>query len=119
VKAPTLVGGSVVTSVVGGLSQLAGAPWGAVFAIAIIGLLFTLIMGLFQTAVPQDSHDKVEFWEKVFTYLERRRTAVPAKKARPRRAIRASPEQDATVVPLPRSAPVSEQAHARSTARSP
>ena len=118
-KAPTLVGGSVVTSVVSGISQLAGAPWGAVVAIAIVGLLCTLILGLVQTAVPQESHDKVEFWEKVFAYLERRRTAVPAKKSRLRRAVRASPEHDATVVALPRSAPTSEKTPARSAARSP
>lgn len=118
-KAPTLVGGSVVTSVVGGVSQLAGAPWGVVVAIAILGLLCALILGFFQTVWPQESHDKAEVLDKWFAYRERRRTAVPAKKARPRRAIRASPEHDATVVPMPRSAPANEQAHARSTARSP
>ncbi|SNY72834.1 hypothetical protein [Paractinoplanes atraurantiacus] len=118
-KAPTLVGGSVVTSVVGGISQLAGAPWGAVVTIAIIGLLCTLILGLVQTVIPQESHDKVEFWDKVFAYLERRRTAVPTKKTRPRRAILASPEHDAAVVAPPRSTPTSEQRPACSPARSP
>jgi hypothetical protein len=90
-KAPTLVGGSVVTSVVSGVLQLAGAPWGAVVAIAITGLLCTLILGLVQTAMPQESHDKVEFWEKFFAYRERRRTAVPAKKSGPPRAAGGSP----------------------------
>jgi hypothetical protein len=118
-KAPTLVGGSVGTSVVSGVSRLAGAPWGATMAIAIVALLCTFILGFVQTAMPQESHDKVELWEKFFAYRERRRTAVPAKNNRPRRAVRASPEPGAPIVALSGSAPTSDHMPARSTARSP
>jgi hypothetical protein len=114
----TLVGGSVLTSLFSGMSQLIGAPWGAVMAIAIIGLLATLILGLAQLAMPQESHDKVLLWEQFFAYRERRRTAASAKKSRPRRAVRASPEHDATIVALPRSATSSERT-AHTPARSP
>jgi len=75
-KSSTLIGGSVLTSLFSGTSQLVGAPWGAVMAIATTGLLFTLILGLAQLAMPQESHDKVLLWEKFFAYQERRRTVV-------------------------------------------
>lgn len=118
-KAPGLLGGPVVTGLVGGMAQMFGAPWQAVLAIAIIGLLITLILGLAQLAMPQESQesqDKRLLWEKFIDYRrERLHTAAPAKKSRPRRAVRAAPEQKATVVALPRSPASSE----RTTARSP
>ncbi|MFC3989613.1 hypothetical protein [Actinoplanes siamensis] len=88
-------------------------------AIAIIGLLATVLLGLAQLAMPQESHDKVLFWEKFFAYRELRRTAVPAKKTHPRRAVRASPEDDVPVVTLPHPATPNEQIPARTPARSP
>ncbi len=115
-KAPGLLGGSVVTGLFSGMAQMFGAPWQAVMAIAIIGLLVTLILGLAQLAMPQESQDKRLLWEKFIDYRrERLHIAAPAKKSRPRRAVRAAPEQRATVVALPRSSASSE----RTTARSP
>ncbi|MFF5233400.1 hypothetical protein [Dactylosporangium sp. NPDC000521] len=76
-KPGTLVGGSVVTGLVGGMFQFAGVPWGAVLAIAVLGLLFTFVLSLAQVLVPQESHDKVLLWEKVLKHWDRRRTTTP------------------------------------------
>jgi hypothetical protein len=116
-KAPGLLGGPVVTGLVGGMAQMLGAPWQAVLAIAIVGLLITLILGLAQLAMPQESQDKRLLWEKFIDYRrERLHITAPMKKSRrPRRAVRAAPEQKAPVVALPRSPASSE----RTTARSP
>jgi hypothetical protein len=113
-KASTLVGGSVLTSLVGGMVQLIGAPSGAVLAVVVIGLLFTFILGLAQVVMPQESQDKVLLWGKVLAYRERRRNAMPLKKkSQPHRAPGAS-AQDTTVVALPRSATRIERTSARS-----
>jgi hypothetical protein len=114
-KASTLVGGSVLTSLVGGMFQLVGAPWGAVLVIVVLGLLCTFVLGLAQLAMPQESRDKVLLWEKVLLYRERRTTAAPATKTRPREAVADTPPKwDATTVALPHSAMSSENTPARS-----
>src|SRR5690242_19095442 len=85
-KTSTLVGGSTLTSLVGGMVQMLGVPWGAVLAIVIIGLMGTIILSLAQVAMPQESHDKRLLWERFFEYRERRHTVVSANKTRPRKA---------------------------------
>ncbi len=120
-KAPGLLGGSVVTGVFSGMAQMFGAPWQAVMTIAIVGLLVTLILGLAQLAMPQESQDKRLLWEKFLDYRrDRLHLAAPAKKSRPRRAVRADPEQRTAVVALPRSpAPGERTTSERIPARSP
>ncbi|GAB3852594.1 hypothetical protein [Dactylosporangium cerinum] len=113
-KAGTLVGGTVLTGLVGGLSQIAGVPWGAVVAVVVLGLLFTFMLGLAQVLVPQESHDKVLFWERVLTYWDRRRTTMSLQDRPPLRLGNTATEQDMTVIPAPRSATSNESAPARS-----
>src|SRR5689334_2308020 len=61
-KASTLVGGSVLTSL------MAGVPWGVVLAVVVLGLVVTFVLGLAQLVIPQDSGDRVLLWEKILEY---------------------------------------------------
>ncbi|RSM68169.1 hypothetical protein DMB66_13945 [Actinoplanes sp. ATCC 53533] len=118
-KAPNLLGGSVVIGLANVMANVMNAPTWAVVTIIVLSLICVLVLGVLQLVMPQESQDKRLLLEKVLEYKERCRVPVPAKKTRQRRAIRASPEQNATVAPLPRSAALTEQTPARSTARSP
>jgi hypothetical protein len=103
VKAPGLLGGSVVTGLANVMANAMNAPMWAIVTITVLGLLCVLVLGVLQLTMPQESQDKRLLWERLIEYKERRTIAAPAKKSRPRSAVRAAPEQDATVVALPRS----------------
>ena len=78
-----------MTGLFSGMAQMLGAPWQAVLAIAIVGLLVTLILGLAQLAMPQESQDKRLLWEKFIDYLrERLHVAAPSASRPARRSDR-------------------------------
>ncbi|MGW0215013.1 hypothetical protein ACWDXH_11520 [Micromonospora chokoriensis] len=114
-KAPGLLGGSVVTGLANVAANAMNAPTWALMTITVLGLLCVLLLGLVQLTMPQESQDKRLLWERFFEYKERRSIAAPARKSRLRRAVPTDPEHDGTLVAPPRSPTPSK----RTTARSP
>ncbi|MCF3136909.1 hypothetical protein [Streptomyces olivochromogenes] len=68
-RAAALAG--VGVSSVGSLAaSVAGAPWGVVLAVALSGLFIVLVQSVIQGMIPQDSGDRLTWWQ---AYWEHRR----------------------------------------------
>ena len=113
-KAPGLLGGSIVTGLANITANAMNAPTWAIVTVTVLGLLCVLVLGVLQLLVPQESQDKRLLWERFLEHKERRHIAAPAKQSRPQKAVRAAPEPDAT-----HTTPRSPASNARTTARSP
>lgn len=71
---PYAGGAGVVGGVgVGGL-RITGAPWWGMALVVVISLVIFALCALLQIALPQDSSDKVVWWDALLQYLERRET---------------------------------------------
>ena len=59
--------------------QLAGAPWGAIVAVAAVCALVAAVVALAQTMIPQDSGDRLEWWRDRRRHkVLRRRSGMPS-----------------------------------------
>ncbi|WP_327188271.1 hypothetical protein [Streptomyces sp. NBC_01334] len=66
-RVPALAGAGLGN--VGALTlTLAGAPWGIVLAVALTGLVIVLVQSLVQGTIPQDSPDRLAWWQHYWNY---------------------------------------------------
>ncbi|MEU7903335.1 hypothetical protein [Actinoplanes sp. NPDC049118] len=77
-RGATVAGGLGLTGLVNILANAIGAPWWALVTATMMGILCTTLVGVVHIVIPQESHDKVVFWNRYLLYRERRRTrAIP------------------------------------------
>ncbi|MFD8376559.1 hypothetical protein ACFV2Z_38415 [Streptomyces sp. NPDC059688] len=60
--------GAGVSSVGSLAASLAGAPWGIVLAVALAGLLVVLVQSVIHGAMPQESADRLTWWQAYWTH---------------------------------------------------
>jgi hypothetical protein len=73
--------------------SLAKAPWWVIAVVAggglLLGILQTLLLGILQTVIPQESGDRLEWWQSLWDHRERRtkhpqtNTAAPGRSSPP------------------------------------
>ncbi|MGW6927537.1 hypothetical protein ACWGA9_40820 [Streptomyces sp. NPDC054950] len=52
-------------------ASLAGAPWGMVLAMALTGLVVVLVQSLVHGTMPQESSDRLTWWQAYWTHRRR------------------------------------------------
>ncbi|MGR6975085.1 hypothetical protein ACU639_36860 [Streptomyces cynarae] len=60
--------GAGISSVGSLAASLAGAPWGVVLAVAVTGLVTVLVQSLIQGTIPQESADRLAWWQTYWTH---------------------------------------------------
>ncbi|MET9914946.1 hypothetical protein ABZZ74_51280 [Streptomyces sp. NPDC006476] len=84
-------------------ASLAGAPWGMVLTLALAALVVVLVQSVIDGLIPQDSADRLTWWNSYWTYRQRRgrpgtrphlrppaRPHVPAEAEEPTRVVGAT-----------------------------
>ncbi|MFF1404965.1 hypothetical protein [Streptomyces sp. NPDC058294] len=64
--------GAGVSSVGSLAASLAGAPWGVVLAVALTGLFTVLAQSVIHGTIPQDSADRLTWWQTYWTHRRER-----------------------------------------------
>ncbi|MEU8470604.1 hypothetical protein AB0F30_22355 [Streptomyces sp. NPDC029006] len=68
----TALAGAGVGSAASLAAALAHAPWGVVLTVALAGLLVTLVQSAITGTIPQDSADRLTWWQTYWTHRRER-----------------------------------------------
>ncbi|WP_371571288.1 hypothetical protein [Streptomyces canus] len=79
----TALAGAGISSVGSLAATLAGAPWGIVLAVALSGLLIVLVQSVVQGMIPQDSADRLSWWQAYWNHRRARSRATALPERRP------------------------------------
>ncbi|WP_328406417.1 hypothetical protein OHS70_38420 (plasmid) [Streptomyces sp. NBC_00390] len=75
-RTPALAGAGIGS--VGALTAaMAGAPWGAVLSLAIVGLVVVLLQSALHVLIPQESDHRLTWWINLREHRTRRRSPQP------------------------------------------
>ncbi|MEU1404804.1 hypothetical protein ABZ471_20960 [Streptomyces sp. NPDC005728] len=68
----TALVGAGISSVGSLAASFAGAPWGVVLTVALTGLLTVLAQSVIHGTIPQDSADRLTWWQAYWTHRRER-----------------------------------------------